>query len=189
MGTFKNLILKKVKTDTAFFIELSNYGRGKIMIKTFEHCDINFIKNLGRTIGQCADTTLFIAMTGDLGAGKTTLTKYIAEGLEISDTVTSPTFVIAEEYTGRLKLYHFDAYRVRNEQEMTDIGFDEYLGKQGVIVVEWADMILNLLPPDRIDIQILYENSNERRIIIMANGKTEDTLKQICEKLKGDKNE
>lgn len=72
---------------------------------------------------------------------------------------------------------------------MTDIGFDEYLGKQGVIVVEWADMILNLLPPDRIDIQILYENSNERRIIIMANGKTEDTLKQICEKLKGDKNE
>lgn len=159
------------------------------MIKTFEHCDINFIKNLGRTIGQCADTMLFIAMTGDLGAGKTTLTKYIAEGLEISDTVTSPTFVIAEEYTGRLKLYHFDAYRVRNEQEMTDIGFDEYLGKQGVIVVEWADMILNLLPPDRIDIQILYENSNERRIIIMANGKTEDTLKQICEKLKGDKNE
>jgi len=106
-----------------------------------------------------------IALTGDLGAGKTTLTKSIAKGLEIDDIITSPTFNIVKEYdTGRLPLYHFDVYRVGDVDEMYEIGCEEYFYGEGVCVVEWADLIEEIMPEDTLWINIEYGEKEGERI-------------------------
>ncbi len=106
-----------------------------------------------------------IALIGDLGTGKTTLTKSIAEGLGISEMITSPTFTIVQEYTeGRIPLYHFDVYRINELEEMYELGYEEYFFGQGVCVVEWADQIIALLPEDSIMIRIAYGVCEGERI-------------------------
>lgn len=106
-----------------------------------------------------------IALTGDLGAGKTTLTKAIAQGLGISNMITSPTFNIVKEYGGgRLPLYHFDVYRIGDADEMYELGYEEYFYGNGVCVVEWADLIEDLLPENAVRIQIEYGGEEGERI-------------------------
>ena len=115
-----------------------------------------------------------IALTGPLGAGKTTLTKAIAAGLGVSETITSPTFTIVCEYeSGRLPLYHFDVYRVSDEDELFEMGFEEYFHKGGVCLIEWADLIdPNLLPPETVYIRLDYGDEEDDRIL------TAETVKQ-----------
>lgn len=105
-----------------------------------------------------------IALVGDLGTGKTALTRYIAEGLGVSETISSPTFTIVKEYSsGRIPLFHFDVYRLSDGEELLDIGADEYLNGNGVCIIEWADIVADVLPEDAIIIQLLYgENEGER---------------------------
>ena len=105
-----------------------------------------------------------IALVGDLGAGKTTLSKYIAEALGITETITSPTFTIVQEYhSGRLPLYHFDVYRVDDIEEMYRIGYEEYFYGEGVCIVEWADIVEEIIPEDAKVIFIEYgEDEGER---------------------------
>ena len=105
-----------------------------------------------------------VALIGDLGTGKTALTRYIAEGLGVKARITSPTFTIVKEYAdGRLPLYHFDVYRVSDEDELFNIGIDEYFYGEGVCVVEWADLILGILPENTKFIYLEYgENEGER---------------------------
>jgi len=111
-----------------------------------------------------------VALTGDLGTGKTTLTKYIAEGLGITEIITSPTFTIVQEYTGgRLPLYHFDVYRIGDPDEMYELGYEEYFFGRGVCVVEWADMIPELIPEGSIWIRIEYGASEDERIYHINN--------------------
>jgi len=106
-----------------------------------------------------------VALMGDLGAGKTTLTKAIAKGLGISSAVVSPTFTIIKEYDeGRLPLYHFDVYRINDEEEMFELGYEDYFYGDGVCVVEWADLIEGLLPEDAIRINIEYGSEENERI-------------------------
>lgn len=132
----------------------------KIIYMKNEAACLEFGKKLGREVK--AGTV--IALTGDLGAGKTTLTKSIALGLEIDDIITSPTFNIVKEYdTGRIPLYHFDVYRVGDVDEMYEIGCEEYFYGDGVCVVEWADLIEEIMPEDTMWINIEYgENEGER---------------------------
>ena len=111
-----------------------------------------------------------VTLTGDLGAGKTTLAKAVAKGLGVKSTVSSPTFTIVQEYDdGRLPLYHFDVYRVNDPDELFELGFDEYLHGRGVCLIEWADLIEDMLPQKRIDVVIErnYESgaSEDERII------------------------
>ena len=88
-----------------------------------------------------------LALIGDLGVGKTSLTKYIAEGLGVTEAVTSPTFtIVAEHHSGRMPLYHFDVYRLDSGKDMIDIGCDEYFDGGGVSVIEWADKVAEILP-------------------------------------------
>ena len=106
-----------------------------------------------------------LALIGDLGTGKTALTGYIAQGLGISDNIVSPTFTIVREYTdGRLPLYHFDVYRITDPDEMFNIGAEEYFFGEGVCVVEWADLIAELLPENTKYIYLQYGENPEERI-------------------------
>ena len=107
---------------------------------------------------------MVIALIGDLGTGKTTLTKSIAAALGIRGHITSPTFNIVKEYkTGRLPLYHFDVYRITDPDEMYELGYEEYFYGDGVCVIEWADLIEELLPEHTIRIEIQYgEHEGER---------------------------
>ena len=106
-----------------------------------------------------------VALIGDLGTGKTTLSKYIAEGLGITEVVTSPTFTIVQEYhSGRLPLYHFDVYRIGDISEMEELGYEEYFFGDGVSLVEWADIIQELLPEEVRIIRIEYGREPEERI-------------------------
>ncbi len=96
---------------------------------------------LGRTVGTHIDRPVTIALTGDLGSGKTTLVKGLASGLDVPAqyAVTSPTYTIVNEYPGRLRLFHVDLYRLHDATELDDIGFDEILGSDGVVAIEWAE--------------------------------------------------
>ena len=106
-----------------------------------------------------------IALIGNLGTGKTALTRYVAEGLWIHERISSPTFTIVKEYdSGRLPLYHFDVYRIADPEEMFNIGADEYFFGQGVCVIEWADMIEELLPENTKYIYLEYGQNPEERI-------------------------
>ncbi|MCQ2566805.1 MAG: tRNA (adenosine(37)-N6)-threonylcarbamoyltransferase complex ATPase subunit type 1 TsaE [Mogibacterium sp.] len=109
-----------------------------------------------------------IALVGDLGTGKTALTRYIAEGLGVTETISSPTFTIVKEYSsGRIPLFHFDVYRLSDGGELLDIGADEYLNGNGACIIEWADIVADVLPDDAIVIQLLYgENEGERIAVI-----------------------
>jgi tRNA threonylcarbamoyladenosine biosynthesis protein TsaE len=105
-----------------------------------------------------------IALSGELGTGKTTLTKAVAEGLGVTETVTSPTFAIIKEYAGgRLPLYHFDVYRVGGAEELYALGFEEYFYGDGVTVVEWANLVAELLPPDAIAVELSYGRGADER--------------------------
>ncbi|MDR0876184.1 MAG: tRNA (adenosine(37)-N6)-threonylcarbamoyltransferase complex ATPase subunit type 1 TsaE [Clostridiales Family XIII bacterium] len=114
-----------------------------------------------------------IALTGELGAGKTTLAKGIARGLGITDEITSPTFTLINEYTsGRLPLYHFDVYRLGESDEavagLEDLGYEEYFFSSGVTIVEWADLIETLLPENAIRITLSYGADADTREVSVS---------------------
>lgn len=112
-----------------------------------------------------------VCIKGDLGAGKTTLVKGIAEGMGVNTIVTSPTFTIINEYCGKLPLYHIDTYRMENEQELLDIGIEEYLPPaHGITVIEWPEIITNLLPEHRLEIELYKVHDNEREIRLKTIG-------------------
>lgn len=121
-------------------------------------------KEFGLKIGQEAVPGQVIGLIGDLGTGKTTLTKYIAKGLGVEENISSPTFMIVREYHGgRMPLYHFDVYRIGDPEELFDIGADEYFDGDGLCVVEWADMVMPQLPEDSMFICIEYGASEGER--------------------------
>ncbi len=95
-----------------------------------------------------------LCLYGDLGAGKTAFVQGLAKGLGIDEPITSPTFTIVNEYEGRLPLYHFDVYRIADSDEMYEVGFDEYVYGEGVSVIEWPQLIADILPDKRYDIEI-----------------------------------
>lgn len=138
---------------------------------------------IGRKIGEKANPGDIFCLIGDLGTGKTHITKGIAKGLNVSDNITSPTFNIVNEYdSGRLKLYHFDVYRVNDPDEIYAIGFDEYIFSDGVSIIEWANYIEELIPEEYLLIKIekqLHLGDNVRKIILESFGKRYNYIKEI----------
>jgi tRNA threonylcarbamoyladenosine biosynthesis protein TsaE len=107
-----------------------------------------------------------VALTGELGAGKTAFIRGIAEGLGIAARVTSPTFTIVNEYPGATPLFHFDMYRLSSDDELIDIGWDDYLARGGVIAAEWSDVAPGLIPEDAVRVGIEYLGGEKRRVTI-----------------------
>lgn len=123
---------------------------------------------LGLRIAEAAEPGDIVALIGDLGTGKTALTKYIAEGLGITEEVISPTFTIVKEYrSGRLPLFHFDVYRLSSGEELLDIGAEDYLEDSGLSVIEWADIVADVLPADALVVSLEYGDGNARTVTIM----------------------
>ena len=120
----------------------------------------------GEKLGKIATPGSIIALCGGLGAGKTTFAKGLAIGLGINANVTSPTFTIVNEYYGKKRMIHFELYRIETEDELYEIGWDEYSASDGVCVVEWSEKILHLLPKDTIIVKLEIVDNNQRRIII-----------------------
>ncbi len=119
-----------------------------------------------------------LALEGDLGAGKTTFTKGLAKGLNITRNVNSPTFTIIKEYHGRLPLYHMDVYRV--EDSFEDLGFDEYFDGNGVTVVEWAHLVKEQLPEELLTIYLFHDDHDSRRLVLEPQGRRyEELCKEI----------
>lgn len=128
---------------------------------------------LGRKIGNMLQKGDNVCLVGELGTGKTAFASGIAKGLGVSGYITSPTFTIINEYEGRLPLYHFDVYRIGDIDEMIDTGYYEYIDGDGVTVIEWADLIKEILPSERIEVHIDKndrDSSNSRTIRIRFIG-------------------
>lgn len=125
---------------------------------------------LGVEIGKKAIAGQVYTMVGDLGVGKTVFTQGMARGLEIEEAISSPTFTIVQVYEeGRLPFYHFDVYRIGDVSEMDEIGFDDYVYGEGVSLIEWANLIEEILPEERISITIeknLEKGFDYRKITI-----------------------
>jgi len=138
--------------------------------------------NLGKKIAKRLNPNDIICLFGDLGSGKTVLTKGIAVGLGIKKgSVTSPTFVLIREHvSGRIPLYHFDLYRLRKPEDIICLGYEEYLYNQGVAVIEWADRLKYLLPKDYLKIELTVKTRSQRSIKVSAKGaRYKELLKQI----------
>ena len=120
-------------------------------------------------LGQCLARMLssgdVICLSGDLGAGKTLLAQGIAAGLGVAGPVTSPTFTIMNVYPGTRELYHFDLYRLDYPEELDDVGFDEYVGGDGIALIEWADKFPARMPEDVIRLDICRGDGEEQRLI------------------------
>ena len=142
-------------------------------------------EKLGILLGKAAEPGEIICLDGDLGAGKTTLTQAIAIGLEIPANcyVTSPSFAILHEYMGRIPLYHMDFYRLRNVDEIIDLGFEEYFYLSGLTVIEWSKRALEILPVERLSLELFRDEEDSRIVVIRATGvfrkKMQDILSQF----------
>ena len=150
----------------------------KIELKGIEDTD-----RFGRRLGQLAQPGDVICLNGDLGAGKTTLSKSVGLGLEVEDYITSPTFTIINEYEGRLPLYHFDVYRLNDGEELYDLGVEDYFYGNGVCIIEWAENIQDYLPEDRLELWIYRsDNPDDRVVQLKAFGdRSEFLAKELIE--------
>ncbi len=119
---------------------------------------------------------MIICLNGELGSGKTVFTKGIANALGVQEPITSPTFTIIKEYEGELPLYHMDVYRLDGNTE--GVGIEEYFTKGGVVVIEWADTIKDILPKERLDIKFKIVDENKRVLILQPMGKK---YEELCE--------
>lgn len=133
---------------------------------------------IGKRIGNELDSGDVVLLTGDLSAGKTTITKGIGLALGVKKVINSPTFTIVKVYRGNLPLYHFDAYRL--EDNDNELGFEEMFESGGISVIEWPQYIEELLPNERLDIEILKNEDNSRSFVFYPKGKEfEDIVKEI----------
>ncbi|MDO8682749.1 MAG: tRNA (adenosine(37)-N6)-threonylcarbamoyltransferase complex ATPase subunit type 1 TsaE [Armatimonadota bacterium] len=138
----------------------------RVAIRT---CDQADTISLGERLGAMLQPGDVVALTGELGAGKTTLTKGIARGAGIEAEVFSPTFTLIHEHPGKLPFYHIDLYRIESEDLLPDLGLDEYLYGQGITVIEWSERMGSLLPDTALQIRLAVADETERDIELTAS--------------------
>ena len=124
----------------------------------------------GEKLGRSLASGAVVALFGELGAGKTAFTRGLAAGLGISANISSPTFTIVNEYPGSIPLFHFDMFRLNGESELFDIGWDDYLDRNGICAVEWSEKVPGAFPPETIFVRLDILDGDERRLEITAEG-------------------
>jgi len=141
---------------------------------------------LGHILAALLKAGDVVCLSGDLGAGKTLLTKGIAAGLGAAEDVTSPTFTILQVYEAKMPIYHFDLYRLEHADELMDIGFDEFVFGSGIAIIEWADKFSRYMPEQYLRIEITHGTDPETRIIqIQPQGTRYESLVEELKKIAG----
>ena len=142
-------------------------------------------QNIGRVLGERSNPGDVFLLTGPLGAGKTCLTQGIAWGLGVKEHARSPTFVLATQYKGRLRVHHIDLFRIEDPYELEDLGLDDYLNDEDICIVEWADRAENLFSIQSLWVGLDYGiNESDRTINIHTNGDRFDSLTLALSSLK-----
>lgn len=118
---------------------------------------------LGEALGRLLDPPMLLALSGALGTGKTVFARGVAAGCGVSEAVTSPSFTLLNIYSGRFPVYHFDFYRLEEEEELWELGLEEYFFGEGVTLVEWAEKFPAVLPPERLEVRLARLRSPEGR--------------------------
>jgi tRNA threonylcarbamoyladenosine biosynthesis protein TsaE len=137
---------------------------------------------IGQLLGELLDAGDTVCLYGDLGAGKTNFTFGIAQGLDVQEQyITSPTFTFVNEYQGRVPLYHIDLYRLKDPDELENIGFEEYVESDGVTVIEWAERAEDELPVEGLRVYLAYVDEHSREIGFIAEG---ERYEKLVEELK-----
>ncbi|MGL5507767.1 MAG: tRNA (adenosine(37)-N6)-threonylcarbamoyltransferase complex ATPase subunit type 1 TsaE [Paraclostridium sp.] len=136
-------------------------------------------REIGSKLGNLLTPKSVVCLIGDLGAGKTTMTQSLVKSLGVDDYITSPTFTIVNEYEGRIPLYHFDVYRIGSSEEMYDIGFDEYIDGEGVCIIEWANLIEDILPDEYLYIEMNYIENGREMTLNPKGEKYEEIVKEL----------
>jgi len=136
---------------------------------------------LGRWLGERVSSGAVLALDGELGSGKTTFVRALARGLGVEGPVTSPTYALLQTYPGRLELAHFDAWMERRERSFLSEGGWEWLGAEGVAVVEWASRVADWLPPERLAIEFAHRAEEERtlHLRVLGEGPRADALAEL----------
>jgi tRNA threonylcarbamoyladenosine biosynthesis protein TsaE len=149
---------------------------------TFTANDERDTQRLGAALAQVLPPGTVVGLIGTLGAGKTHLVQAVATALGVPPgNVTSPTFVLVNEYAGgHLPIYHFDTYRLKDEDEFLELGPGEYFESNGLVFIEWADRVIEMLPNERLEIEIEVTDETERRITI---GGTSPRMEELVTKL------
>jgi tRNA threonylcarbamoyladenosine biosynthesis protein TsaE len=160
------------------------------MSYTLDAPTLEATRGFGHRLGEYLFPGAVVALVGPLGAGKTFLVRAIAEGLGVKDSrvVSSPTFVLIQEYAARLPVYHFDTYRLRTVGEFADLGVHEYFAGTGVCLVEWADRVEEVLPQELLRIRLEVTGEHSRRITVEARGERyEGLLRELAGRLENGK--
>lgn len=143
--------------------------------KVISHSELDTME-LAQNIESEKFANMVICLDGELGSGKTVFTKAFAQAMEVTDAVTSPTFTIIKEYEGDIPLYHMDVYRLEGNTD--GVGIEEYFNAGGVVIIEWASTIKDILPSERLDIKINLLGENKRSIHLIPHGKK---YEELCE--------
>ena len=170
----ENLFLFSLRRNRYTKLVVEKRGIGVITL-----ADTTATEELGKIIGVAANRSDNLVLTGDLGAGKTTLTKGIALGLGIDQMIKSPTYTIIREYQqGRLPLYHMDVYRI--ESGADDLGLDDYFEGDGLSVIEWGQQLGDYMPEDYLELLLSKDDQDEnlRRVELLANGEQSERFKE-----------
>jgi tRNA threonylcarbamoyladenosine biosynthesis protein TsaE len=150
----------------------------------FTSTSVDETQRLSHTLGSLINQPLVLALTGNLGSGKTAFVQGLARGLEVPDKyyITSPTFTLINEYPGRCDLVHVDLYRLEKIDDLEDIGLDEMLHGRSVIAIEWADKLLNGLMAEHLSVSLKITDMNCRKLSLDATGHNEVNLIKALEK-------
>ena len=143
--------------------------------KVVSHSELDTME-LAQNIESEKFPNMVICLDGELGSGKTIFTKAFAQAMEVTDAVTSPTFTIIKEYEGDMPLYHMDVYRL--DGNIDGVGVEEYFNAGGVVIIEWASTIKDILPDERLDIKFVSMGENKRSIHLIPHGKK---YEELCE--------
>lgn len=156
-------------------------SEGRVEAKIIDLPNLTATEAFGRRLADLLFPGAAVALIGPLGAGKTHLVRAIALGLGVADTrvVTSPTFVLIQEYEGRMPVYHFDAYRLRGESDFSDLGVHEYFEGDGVCLVEWADRAAGVLPAERLSVELAVVGETARRATVVGMGERYEALARM----------